>query len=335
MADIWKQLQDAIKNSRDGKSNFSMIQPYESPPDARNEAVFFFKPELTSDSNIDLPTVIEAIHNSFAKYAVEIVAAEVLSGEYLEKHNIMARHYGTINKISREGEKGLTPDGRAKLQEVFGKSIAEGATVLGGHQFLEEIRSFEPKSLSDLWDQKNATSVKLSPGVYAIEYSLLGRRIVVLNGFHPHQLAFYTAPGRSIAVLIVRSPTGWKTLRNDLVGATDPNQAVAGSVRRYLLENRRALRIEAVNKGLNGVHLSAGPIEAYFEIDRFFGSVASVPNHANLLLAFKRAGLAQSALKSLADNPAGIIGGDAKPVFDATEELDMGAAVGLIAQIRN
>ena len=58
-----------------------------------------------------------------------------------------------------------------------------------------------------------------------------GDQVVVLNGFHPRQLGFFTAADTTCALLHGSSDTDWETLRSELIGATDPAKAAAGSIR--------------------------------------------------------------------------------------------------------
>lgn len=326
-------LSKAIESARGGAVESKLLVPYLNPPDGRNEAVFFLKPELTSDPAIDLDAVLRLVEERLGNFSVEVVGAAVLSGQYLEKHNVMARHYGAINKVSREGRAALPPAAIEKLKTDFGRQLSEGAEVLGGHQFLGRFPFFTPEALSVLWDNKNSGSVKLSSGVYAIDYVVLDKKAIVLNGFHPFQLRYFTAPGKSIALFVVRSKSPWKVLRNDLIGLTDPIQAASNSIRKQLLEHREAWKLGEINKGLNGVHLSAGPVEGYLEIVRFFGGLADVGKCANLPNAGKGMGISTEQLASLESNPMIKSGGTTRPLFDATEEMDMKDALELLSQV--
>ena len=326
-ADFWSKCLNVIEQARSRGTDLSVVMPYESRPDDRNEATLFLKPELTADKNVNLAAVLELLQKSLAKHKVDVEGAAVLSGPFLASHNIMPRHYGAINKASREGINSLTPLAHKRLQSAFSNPLAAGAEVLGGHQFLNKYPFFTPKSLSVLWDCKSATSVKLAPGTYAADFRVFDRQVVIVNGFNPYQIEYYTEAGKAIFALIVRTKTPWSTLRRDLIGATDPTQAAAGSIRQKLLAGKRKWRIREVDRSLNGVHLSAGPIEGYFEIRRFFQSFGDVEECANFLRAYTSAGLDEGKLDSLSSNPLVGNGNDKMPLFDATEEMNMTDAI--------
>ena len=58
----------------------------------------------------------------------------------------------------------------------------------------------------------------------------------------------------------------WKAFRDEVLGATDPKAAAAGSVRRVIYESYQSLDLPGrPNTGDNGVHASASPLEALAE----------------------------------------------------------------------
>ena len=58
----------------------------------------------------------------------------------------------------------------------------------------------------------------------------------------------------------------WASFKNDVIGATDPSQANEGSIRKKLLDQWDPLGLpEQPNGTDNGVHASAGPLEALKE----------------------------------------------------------------------
>ncbi len=328
--EFWRKIQEQIEHLRERASDVAEIKPYEIPPDTRNEAVIFLKPELVSDKNVKLESVLKLVQKTLSQHAVEVVAAAVQSGTYLASHNIIPRHYGAINKVSREGRNALTPTADRKLKSAFSEQLKAGAEVLGGHQFINKHPYFTATALSVLWDVKGAQSVKLAPGVYAVDFQVLEHRVIILNGFHPFQIEYYTAPRKAILAMIVRSRTPWSILRNNLIGSTDPSAADAGSIRNELLKNKRKWKIRDINKSLNGVHMSAGPVEGFFEIRRFFQSIADVEECSNFFCAYRQAGLDETKLDTLSANPTLGVGKKQIPLFDATEEMEMSEAISLL-----
>ncbi len=136
----------------------------------------------------------------------------------------MAQHYGVINQISDRRPARADRGAEAALVEQYGDAL-DGAEVLGGHQFLERYPEFSPFSLAMLFS--NASVGRLGPGTYAGQVTIDGTTVIILNGFHPRQLSFFTADDTVCAFLHGSSDTDWETLRSELIGATDPAKAAA------------------------------------------------------------------------------------------------------------
>jgi hypothetical protein len=297
-----------------------------------NEAVLFVKPEVTRpDGSVRLREVLELLVGSFGAFGIEVAGAAVLGAAYLRDHGLVAAHYGVIHAVSRLGMEALEPAAAARALAAWpGVRI-----VLGGHQILERFGSLTAQSLGALWD--SAPSTKLASGTYARELRIGADRVVALNGFHPAQIEHFIAAGRSIVVFAVRSGSSWRDLRRRFLGATDPAKAESGSFRRALLERAAELGLERVDQGLNGAHLSAGPLEALSELVRYF---ADHDAHVGLDVgetvfgrALRDAGLDGLALERLLRNSRmRTRAGALVPAFDLTEELDTADAIAALRQ---
>lgn len=298
----------------------------------KNEFLFFIKPEITlSDPNIDLGKIIDLIFSRLEEFGLEIVNVRVLCAEYLEKHDIIAQHYGVINKLSTGGVTSLSQNAINVFQEKFGKPIEE-CTVLGGHQFLEKYPMFNADSLEFLWQNKE--NIKLSGGTYVVQLSLDGKEVFLIDGFHPKQLEHFTASGRSIVVFTLSGDLAWEDARTKFVGATNPQKAVPGSLRRTFLDRKIEFGLQDVSQGSNGVHLSAGPVEGLIELIRYNSNFELESGElpvddfifGKLLLSEFGAGLTE---KVLSNNDVSYQGNEVS-IFDLTEEMDSDAAIDLL-----
>ena len=188
----------------------------------------------------------------------------------------MQQHYGVINQISRLGRPALTEAAEQALRALLGDA-PEDTEVLGGHQFLERYAEVSPFALAMLF--ANAEVEPARPG-HVRRPGADGRRpVVILNGFHPRQLGFFTAEDAACAFLHGSSATDWEALR---VGADrrhrpEPRRRPAPSAAR-LNADPAAYGLTTVNSNFNGVHMSAGPLEGLGELDRFFGEVQPLPD---------------------------------------------------------
>ena len=132
-----------------------------------------------------------------------------------------------------------------------------------------------------------------------------------------------------VALEIHWADRSWQSFRNDVVGSTRPDQASPESVRGVLLARQGDLGIGEVVVSTNGVHGSAGPIEAMVEIARFL----EVPTGQTALgAALLDAGVPAATVETLA--ASGDTGGDLRQkVFDATEEAEPAAAVDYLIRL--
>jgi hypothetical protein len=126
-----------------------------------------------------------------------------------------------------------------------------------------------------------------------------------------------------VALEVHWSGRSWASFRTDVVGATRPEQAVAHSVRGVLLARAAELGIGEVSVSTNGVHGSAGPVEAMVEIARF---LEVDPAQTVLGAALLAAGVAPTLIEQLTSS--GDAGGELRQkVFDATEEVEPADAI--------
>ena len=301
-----------------------------APAPAENEFVVFSKPELGRLRGADLDAVWDLFSSSFAAYDVTVHQVKILTGPELEVAGAMQAHYGVINQISRLGRPALTAAADAALVEQFGESL-DRATVLGGHQFLERFTEFSPFALAMFFS--NLSVARLGPGTYAAPAKIDGETVIVLNGFHPRQLSFFTAEDAVCAFLHASSSTGWEVLRSELIGATDPAKAGAGSIRGTLYADPAAYGLTSVNSNFNGVHMSAGPLEGLAELGRFFGAApgGSTWRFAERLAA---AGATDDDVTELTQNPDVVVDGEQTTAFDVTEGVDAAPAAEILVQTR-
>jgi hypothetical protein len=203
--------------------------------------------------------------------------------------------------------------------------------VLGGHQFLERYADVSPFALAMLF--ANAAVSRLGPGTYAAPVRIDGATVVILNGFHPRQLSFFTVDDAACAFLHASSPTDWEVLRSELIGATDPSKAAVRSIRGLLYADPAAFGLTAVNSNFNGVHMSAGPLEGLAELDRFFGEVQPLTgwSFARTLAA---AGAPADAVTGFLENPVIQTDGERGTAFDLTEGVNPEPAAKLLVSAR-
>lgn len=299
----------------------------------QNEMLFFIKPEITMPSQtIQLDKVLDLVYDKLKQFGMEVASIDVLGAKYLKDKNIMASHYGVINKIATNAKAAMSQTAKENFEKNFGQTV-EKANVLGGYEFLEKYPFFNADSLEILC--QNMTPVKLAGGTYCCTTKVNGDVVYLINGFHPMQLQHFIKDGRSIVTFHVLTNTNWAEARANFIGATNPSKAEEGSLRRIFLQKKEELGLEDVSQGSNGVHLSAGPIEALVELCRFANKPISDENVLKQHIA------GQNLLASYANTKIQDIANDAKvtfenketSVFEITEDKNTKDAVELIRQL--
>ncbi len=325
-------IKEHIEKAQQEALNYEEIFNSEAPVSGKNEFLFFIKPEITLPSaTIELDKILEIILQKIDAAGLGIQNIKVLSSNYLEQYNIIAQHYGVINSISNNAMEAMSQGAKEKFASIFGKNI-EDCTVLGGFEFLKKYPAFNALSLDYFW--QNSQGQKLAGGTYCVEMKLDAEVVYAVNGFHPRQLTHFTEKGRSIVVFTLKGDLNWAEARQQFIGATNPNKAAEGSVRRTLLEHKDELGLPEVSQGLNGVHLSAGPVEGLIELVRYnsnFGNESQVKTYKDF--AFGQTldqEFSPDQVKMILDNADLNVDGKEESIFDLTEEKDSDEAVQIL-----
>ncbi|MBN1952661.1 MAG: hypothetical protein JW801_15775 [Bacteroidales bacterium] len=261
-----QQISAAVKKAQEGQAKREIIF---SNHDAsgKHEFLFFIKPEICMKSEfIALNEILEMILSKIDSFSLQVKNAILLPAPYLEKHSVIAQHYGVINAIARDAKNNLNPNAIARFEELFKQSFKK-AVIYGGLEFLKVYPSLTATGLDYLW--QNSGTEKLGGGAYAQALKLDGEQVYLVNGFHPRQLEHFIMPGRSIVALTLTGDLDWGIARNQFIGKTNPADAGQGSIRSTLLAGREKFGLQAVNSSWNGVHLSAGPVEGLVELIRY------------------------------------------------------------------
>ncbi len=302
-----------------------IIQPvHVGETDKQNELVFFIKPELLDVGDHDkILNSLNLIQDKFKEFDVNINGVAIVPGKTLENYEIMNRHYGFINQLSRKASDMVDKETRKRLFAMLDKEDKSEHRILGGHEFLEAFDA-DVNTLSDIWFAQEAN--KLRSGFYFIEDAFQGQPIILVNGFHPSQLLHFTREDHRIVLMLLHTNTDWEVMKFGLVGDTFPERAKPDSIRGMLYANPESYGQEDVSINTNGVHLSAGPFEAAFEVVNFFGKFLNLDPQKTLPLAIKRlieAGMDEAQALSLLDNP----NVNESDLFSETENLNTDDAV--------
>ncbi|MBG0787152.1 MAG: hypothetical protein H0S79_18815 [Anaerolineaceae bacterium] len=302
-----------------------IIQPIEvGKTNAENELVFFIKPELLEvQEDAKIENSLHLIQKKFEEYEVTISGAAIVPGAVLEQYEIMNRHYGFINQLSRFASTLIDTETRQAMFAKLGIEDTGDHKILGGHEFLTTFDT-DLDTLSDVWFGKGAE--KMRSGFYFVEESFQGQPILLVNGFHPSQLAHFTRPDHRIVLMLLHTNTDWERMKFCLVGDTFPERAKPDSIRGMLYADPEKYGQAEVGINTNGVHLSAGPFEAAYEVVNFFGNLLNLDPAATPPAAIQRsidAGVPRDLAFNLLENPEV----DDSDLFSETENLDTKDAI--------
>ncbi len=308
---------------------------YRNPqaPALRHEFLFFIKPEITSEVELDkLKDILELMTERIDAFGFIVADARILSATYLRQFNLMAKHYGVINLLSTHALENMSPRAVEQFIRIYGEKPAKNL-VLGGHEFLRRYQQYDPEKLNQKWSSSRIE--KLAGGTYCAEVEEGGRRIWLVNGFHPMQLNHFTATGRSIVSFTLRGNLSWQAARNQFIGKTDPSEAVSGSLRNMLHMRGKELGVKQVSSGRNGFHLSAGPVEGLAELVRYNSNYLEGQTRDVQEFTFGRmlsASFSKEEVKAFTGNCKVRRGEEIISVFDLTEEKDNEEALYLLKQ---
>jgi hypothetical protein len=231
-----KQQAEMILNAIRQRKQELLISKFRYDKYAKNELIFFFKPECFL---VDKPDYIEAVinmvFNKLKKFNTYISGILLLNGKRLDELLIMERHYGFINTLSKNASEIITDEELLKIRNSLGIDSVEKFKLLGGHEFIKEYNKFNENSLNELWLSKK--SIKLRSGFYFQKYTVNGENVILINGFHPAQITHFTNPVHKIVLLLLHSDTDWKILKNDLAGDTFPENSNQDSIRGEIYTN--------------------------------------------------------------------------------------------------
>lgn len=328
-------IPDIMKNvtmAREGNISSKEIFCAKDRPSGKHEFLFFIKPEITHPTSpVKTEAVLELMLTKIEQAGLSISNIRILGAGYLEKYNIIAQHYGVINRLAADPERFLSDSAKSTFSSAFGSDVGS-VSLLGGIQFLERYPVFNPHSLDILW--QNITFKKLAGGTYCGPVKIDGNTTYLVNGFHPEQLIYFTEEKRSIIVFTLVGDMSWADARSGFLGATDPAKALPGSIRRILLDKKEEYGLSLVAPSCNGAHMSAGPVEGLVELIRYNSDFAEGKAIGIEAFSFGRALAARFSQKSIDKilaNENLSVNGKAVSVFDLTEEKNADEAIELLA----
>jgi hypothetical protein len=315
----------AIKNrvleSVDSKENVILINEC-IKSSKENEALFFLKPEFFGIEKIEqVELMLSMIMDKIKEFDIDISGVLTLKGDFLKEAKIIERHYGFINRMSTHGSKLLTDLDLEKIKQVLSVPSLEDYKIFGGHELVKAYDDIDEQRVTDMWYKK--VSYRIGEGFYIQVHDIKGEKVIIINGFNPHQIKHFTSTDSKIVLFLLQTDTDWFTLRNTFVGDTYPENAFEGSIRNLLFKDSAKYGIKAISVADNFVHASSGPFDSLFEICNFVSNIKGINfsrKNTNIYYLMKeKYGLGDTEFNKALDNPVAEINGQKTDLFTFTK----------------
>lgn len=234
------------------------------PPESGTHFAVLVKPEVMTEAAAE-EAMAETVR-VLSRHDVVVRRAAVEPAEGFLRKGGLLLHYPRLHRVAADGTAALTSGARRPLE-----GLLEGgsAPVLSAYEAMARDTELDPELLEVRC--RKAGIHKLGSGSYASLAPVAGRESLVLNGFVPALATAYGAPGALTGLLECHSPHEISELRATVLGALHPDAADAVSVRGALASVARRHGI-GLSEGRNAAHLSAGHLEAMFQIWRWFAA---------------------------------------------------------------
>lgn len=293
-----------------------------------NSAFVFIKPHACKGT----PGKVESLVEEKLKEAgIRITGKGEMPAETIDKKMHIDTHYGAIASKAvklKPSELNVPDKGQKQFEEMFGEKwsdVIAAGKVYNAKDAAEKL-GVDAAGLNDKWSKlkRGSDLIKFGGGFYCGKVD----GIYVMNGFYMQMRAAYTNPGEKIQWYTVSWPAdslSWADFRGTVLGPTDPSQAPAGSIRRTILDQYKALGLKSKpDTGDNGVHASASPFEAMAERNNWLSVPIQEDAFGKGMLAAK---VPTATIEEWSGDSQVTVEGETAPgktmsVFDTLEDLD-------------
>jgi len=287
----------------------------------------FVKPHANNEKVQDM------VREALLAKSIRIMNEGDISGTEIDEKKLIDQHYYAIaSKATLLDPKDLViPE--SKFQDFFGESWSDVLSTNRAANAMQACDRFgiDATGLEKAWRDCEPLNkvVKFGGGFYCGLVTHGGESLYVFNAFFMSMRGKFTDPTTSIhwyEVEFDESVLKWEDFRGVVLGPTDPSEAPIGSIRRTIYEQwDSGLGLESQpNKGDNGVHASASPLEGLAERMNWMGRKLEEDNAFGKLLL--EAGIPAEVIQAWSVDPRVTLpgtGGDGS-LFDALEDMDVG-----------
>eukprot|EP00931_Biecheleriopsis_adriatica_P093401 TRINITY_DN67152_c0_g1_i1.p1 TRINITY_DN67152_c0_g1~~TRINITY_DN67152_c0_g1_i1.p1 ORF type:complete len:389 (-),score=88.27 TRINITY_DN67152_c0_g1_i1:26-1192(-) len=294
-----------------------------------NVALVFVKPHACT------PQALELVPSFLEQHGLKVMRSGTVPAKQVEEKGIIDAHYAAIAKVGMARDMaalGLGAGEAAKFEAGYSRTLEE---ALRAGEVCSAVTAMEVLDVSpgELLQRCLAAGYeKLRSGLYCakLEGGPTGQ-LYVLNGFYARMREKFTAPGVVVHWFVVswkEADLSWKNFRSQVIGATNPEDAAAGSLRARIRDEWKSLGLkEETNYQDNGVHASASPLEALRERMVWLGD--DVDEDAFGQAVSERSSLSAAVL--VEDPVLELADGRVGSAFDLLEDSDAAATLEALA----
>lgn len=318
-----------------GAEPLSLTEGCECEKEARrNTAVVLIKPHAFH--KLVFTAVEECLAQQIGGLSIDHVID--LDGHLVKTRNIVDRQYAQLAYYAYSCDPfALEISNKAKeaFEEAYGVRWKEAQTsgrMWTAASAMQLLGNISPKALNDKWQQQ-PIKVNIASGAYVCQFPSEGGSVYVLNGFYPFLREQFVEPGARTRCYTISWPEtclSWKHFYNEVIGCTDPSLASPSSVRGVLYQQWQALHLSAQpDAAMNGVHASAGPLEAMVERHLWCG----MPYALDVLSQqAERQGFSPAVLYAWAGNPIVNVDGMEDYAFNVLKLRETSEVISLLRE---
>lgn len=297
----------------------------------KNSAVVFIKPHANTEATRNL------VKTKLLNAGLTIVSEREISGAEIDEKKLIDQHYYAIaSKATILSPKDIPVPADQFVQE-FGERWKDVLTADKACNAKEACKRFQCTTgeLNRAWGQAEKV-VKFGGGFYCglVTMPKNGQTLYVFNGFFMSMRAKFVRADVSVhcyevewnnTCKLAELSLTWAEFRGKVIGPTDPANAPSSSIRNSILEQWKILGLKCMpDKGDNGVHASASPLEGLAEKSNWLEHEIAIDDFGAALLA---AGVHRKTIEEWMLDPILQLGGDVNvegSLFDVLEDMDAG-----------
>lgn len=285
-----------------------------------NYSFVFIKPHANNEA------VLKLVKEKFKQNNMAIIKDGWIAAEDIDSKKLIDTHYGSIASRAMKATPGslvVQPKAAAQFKETFGLEWTDAlkqGLVFNAREAATKLNT-DFDGIGAKWAPLRGAGkcLKFGGGFYVGQMD----GIYVVNGFYMDMRKMYTKPGQGITYFVVKwqaKQLPWADFRGKVIGATNPDEAKDGSIRRAIFDNWQALGLETQpNTGENGVHASASSFEGLCERCNWLGAALSTDPFGMALVAH---GVPQQTIQAWMTDPPVNIDGKLMSIFDHLEDTD-------------